>query len=706
MATSISDIIAQNTVSDSGVRPADVPTDYSWYNGKTGSASASTPPSGFTSVTAWGQVYQEAGGSSYYNPNATVDVANAKTYVHLKATGEWMLVQDQATSSIGGGHFVNDFSGNSSISMKLTKSADGTVAMSMPPAGYNDHFWPTSRGVYPADAVDGVYVQMDMKVSDPSMDLVANIGADWWRSQSAPFVDGFGNNPGAGMNNWAKLSTEWTTLGYYSISTSQFQADPPPSLLGSGQTPPVTGTPDTTAPTAPKIVAFTPDTGTVGDKVTTASVLTLSGTAEAGSTVKLFDGEAQIGTAKASAIGAWSVATSQLSTGTHNLSAKATDAAGNTSLASSPLSVRVDAVPSPPVTSPPVTDTTAPTAPKIVAFTPDTGTVGDKVTTASVLTLSGTAEAGSTVKLFDGEAQIGTAKASAIGAWSVATSQLSTGTHNLSAKATDAAGNTSLASSPLSVRVDAVPSPPVTSPPGAGANLLENGSFEASSVPGRWESFSSLPGWTALTGGTIQLWDNLNNVKATNGSNFGELDASGARDGLFQTVETVAGQTYDLTFDARSRPGTPGSTNKMEVLWNDQVVASVDPRSGWNNFQFSVTGTGGEDRLTFREAARNSGDGRGALYDNVSLVASETPSTVTQLVTQPVTQPVTQSVTQPVNSVSNPAGGPRDPARCHLSKSDGSDDTILGNKFAEFRCWLRGCAATGRPDTRLDPDTG
>ncbi|XIA62291.1 Ig-like domain-containing protein [Bradyrhizobium sp. TZ2] len=41
-----------------------------------------------------------------------------------------------------------------------------------------------------------------------------------------------------------------------------------------------------------------------------------------------------------------------------------------------------------------------------------------------------------------GQTQIGTAKADASGAWSVATSQLSGGTHNFTARATDTAGNT------------------------------------------------------------------------------------------------------------------------------------------------------------------------------------------------------------------------------------------------------------------------
>ena len=164
--------------------------------------------------------------------------------------------------------------------------------------------------------------------------------------------------------------------------------------------------------------------------------------------------------------------------------------------------------------------------------------------------------------------------------------------------------------------------PGSTTPAPSGQNLLVNGSFEAPSVAANsWAAFSSIPGWTAISGGTIELWNNLNRVKATDGSNFGELDYGGARDGLYQTVTTTAGQSYDLSFDARSRPDSGKRTSTIEVLWNDNVVATVPPGSNWKTYHFSVTGTGGQDRLTFREAASQAGDGRGALYDNVSLVA-------------------------------------------------------------------------------------
>ena len=142
---------------------------------------------------------------------------------------------------------------------------------------------------------------------------------------------------------------------------------------------------DTTAPVAPTIASFSTDSGVVGDGITNDTTLTLTGTAEANSTVKVFDGATLLGSAVANGSGAWSFTTGTLSSAAHSFTATATDAAGNTGVASAALAVTID--------------TTAPVAPSITAFSPDTGTVGDGITTANVLTLTGTAEANSTVKV-------------------------------------------------------------------------------------------------------------------------------------------------------------------------------------------------------------------------------------------------------------------------------------------------------------------
>ncbi|MBH5372008.1 Ig-like domain-containing protein [Bradyrhizobium glycinis] len=604
MGISLAELIKQNTLGQSEGYPAGVPQSYNWYKGWNPDGQL-TPPAGFTAVEGWGQVYTEQGAPA--SPNADIELANAKTYVHIKETGQWLLVQDQSKLGIAGGHFVTDFTGNSGYPMTVTSLQSGAVSFDAPPAGYNDHFWQTARGTYTAGTVDGVYVQMDMRTTDPNAKLVGMVGVDWWRSSTAPYLADHSNNPGVGGSNWVELSTQWKTIGYYSMSTAAFQANLPPPLLGSPQTPPVEPS-DTLAPASPKIVAVTPDTGTAGDQITNAKQLTLSGTAEAGSTVKVFEGTTVIGTAKAGANGTWSLTTAQLADGSHTFNATATDAAGNVSQKSASLSARVD--------------TLAPAAPKITAFTPENGTVAASTINAGRLTLSGTAEAGSTVRVLEGTTVIGTTKAGAGGAWSLTTAQLAAGSHAFTAMATDAAGNVSARSAGLNVTV----SGPVSSPPANGTNLLVNGSFEATALAdGRWGAYQSVSGWTAISGGTIELWNNVNGVRASDGGNFGELDYLGSRDGFYQDVKTVAGQVYQLSFDARSRPGFSDTTCSIEVLWNGSVIAAVPPGAAWDTYDFKVVGTGGNDRLTFREVSSQGGDGLGALYDNIELTAATAP---------------------------------------------------------------------------------
>ena len=189
-------------------------------------------------------------------------------------------------------------------------------------------------------------------------------------------------------------------------------------------------------------------------------------------------------------------------------------------------------------------------------------------------------------------------------------------------------------------------SPPVTpTTPPSGTNLLVNGSFEASAVTtGGWAATQTMQGWTALTGGRIELWNAHGGIRATNGVNFAELDYQSGMDGFFQDVRTGAGQGYTLSLDLAARPGQTLATQSVEVLWNGQVVATLQPTaSGWTTSNLTVTGTGNLDRLTLREVGSQGGDGLGALLDNVRLVAasgqtpaptvpSPTPSTPTAIV--------------------------------------------------------------------------
>ncbi len=207
------------------------------------------------------------------------------------------------------------------------------------------------------------------------------------------------------------------------------------------------------------------------------------------------------------------------------------------------------------------------------------------------------------------------------------------------------------------------PTAPIT--PTAPANLLVNGSFEANELAtGTFAHLGSMLGWTALPGGRMELWNAHRGVQAKHGVDFVELDGQSATDGFYQDVRTSAGQSYTLSFDLAARPDTALSTQGVEVLWNGQVVSTVQPIAAgmhgvWTTPTVTVTGTGNLDRLTFREVGSQGGDGRGALLDNVQLVVANggTPTAPTTPA-DPTPMPVANTIrgTESNDSLNGQAG--------------------------------------------------
>jgi autotransporter-associated beta strand protein len=106
-----------------------------------------------------------------------------------------------------------------------------------------------------------------------------------------------------------------------------------------------------------------------------------------------------------------------------------------------------------------IVDTVAPAAPSTPDLTSgsDTGSSNsDDITGDTTPTFSGTAEAGSTVTLYDtdGTTALGSATADGSGNWTITSSVLTAGSHTVTAKAADAAGNESAASAGLSIDID------------------------------------------------------------------------------------------------------------------------------------------------------------------------------------------------------------------------------------------------------------
>ncbi|HYH66692.1 MAG TPA: Ig-like domain-containing protein [Urbifossiella sp.] len=291
---------------------------------------------------------------------------------------------------------------------------------------------------------------------------------------------------------------------------------------------------DTAAPGAPAVTGFSPDTEVPGDRITASTTLTLTGTAEANSTVTLVVDGVVFGTTTADASGNWSRAgVGVLAAGPRSFTARATDSAGNTSAPSAAFVVTIDA--------------TAPAAPVITGVTPDTGaSPTDRITNTGGLTVTGTAEPNSTVRVFDNGTALGLTTADGSGNWSLAVA-LAEGSHPLTARATDVAGNASGPSLTAPVVVDlTAPDTALTGQPAAvagssSATFTFTGSdagsgvagFEYSLDGGAWIAATSPLTLTGLADGGHTFA-----VRAVDVAGNPDLDTNGS--GYTWTVDTGA----------------------------------------------------------------------------------------------------------------------------------------------------------------------
>ncbi|HHK4226406.1 TPA: Ig-like domain-containing protein [Pseudomonas aeruginosa] len=335
-------------------------------------------------------------------PAPVIDPSNGVVISGTAEAGATVILTDGNGNPIG--QVTADGSGNWAFT-PATPLANGTVinALAQDAAGNNSS--PTSA------IVDSVAPAAP--VIDPSNGSVIAGTAE--AGATVILTDGNGNPIGQatadGSGNWS--FTPGTPLANGTVVNAVAQ-DAAGNTSGPAST-----TVDSVAPAAP---VLDPSNGSV-----------IAGTAEAGATVILTDGNGNaIGQATADGSGNWSFTPgTPLANGTV-INAVAQDPAGNTS---GPASTTVDAL-----------------APATPVLDPSNGTV-----------ISGTAEAGATVILTDGNGNpIGQVTADGSGNWSFTPgTPLANGTV-VNAVAQDAAGNTS---GPVSTTVDSVaPATPVIDP--------------------------------------------------------------------------------------------------------------------------------------------------------------------------------------------------------------------------------------------------
>ncbi|MGG4653528.1 Ig-like domain-containing protein [Pseudomonas aeruginosa] len=452
-----------------------------------------------------------------------VDPSNGSVISGTADAGNTIIITDGNGNPIG--QVTADGSGNWSFTPGIPLP-DGTVVNVVARSPSNVDSAPaviTVDGVAPA-----------APVIDPSNGTEISGTAE--AGATVILTDGGGNPIGQatadGSGNWT--FTPSTPLANGTVINAVAQ-DPAGNTSG-----PASVTVDAIAPPAPVI---NPSNGVV-----------ISGTAEAGATVILTDGNGNpIGQVTADGSGNWSFTPgTPLANGTV-INALAQDAAGNTS---GPASTTVDSV-----------------APATPVLDPSNGTV-----------ISGTAEAGATVILTDGNGNpIGQATADGSGNWSFTPGTPLTNGTVINAVAQDAAGNTS---GPVSTTVDAVaPATPVIDPsngvelsgtaePGVRVILTDgNGNPIGQTLADGSGNWTFTPG-TPLANGTV-----INAVAE---------DAAGNASGpASTTVDSVAPSAplLSISADGALLTGTAEPNSQVRIVVNgdtaNPITVTVD---GAGNF--------------------------------------------------------------------------------------------------------------------------
>jgi hypothetical protein len=176
----------------------------------------------------------------------------------------------------------------------------------------------------------------------------------------------------------------------------------------------------------------------------------------------------------------------------------------------------------------------------------DTGASNsDKITNTDTPTIGGNGDIGTTIKLTDGNVIVGQATVGVDGKWQIVTSQLTNGTHSLTATATDLAGNISTASVPLNLVIDTLlPQLTLTTP--IDSNPLQNNAKLLGTISGTGSNLTSIN----------YRWDNsANPIQITPNATGGidqQLDFTGITNGahvLTIVAKDVAGNVLTSNYN-------------------------------------------------------------------------------------------------------------------------------------------------------------
>jgi hypothetical protein len=175
-------------------------------------------------------------------------------------------------------------------------------------------------------------------------------------------------------------------------------------------------------------------------------------------------------------------------------------------------------------------------------------------------------------------------------------------------------------------------------------NLLTNGSFESDPVTsgGLWQKFSSVAGWTTIarrsdaSPTTLELHKGWSGNVAAEGLQYAELDGDEPTR-IAQSVGTVAGATYKLSWAFAPRQNTASAENNLSVEVEGVQVDSEGPVAGgagalalgdWTSGDYEFVAGDASTEIAFKDLgteAEGNGADVGTFLDNAVLCKVKDP---------------------------------------------------------------------------------
>jgi hypothetical protein len=349
---------------------------------------------------------------------------------------------------------------------------------------------------------------------------------------------------------WPNLPLPAFADGFHNITVTQTNA----AGTESGRSSPWTFTVDTSTPAAPVISNVVDNVGSITGAIAKGGFTddtrpVINGTAKAGDIIKLFDGSTLIGSVKAGTDGKWSIQPANpLSNAAHDLTATDTNLAGTVSPASAHFNFTVD-------TTTPATPS-APTITDNGAWVPPGGTMPDG---HPVISNTGKGTSGDVIKVYDNGNLIGSTTIDGSGNWSFKPStDLSTGTHNITVIETNPAGTSSASSSASTVTVNPIPQEIVTI-----TNLYDDTSGSNVNVPSGGTTRDSTPAVQGTVSSNLLSGESL--VVYRDGVKLGNAAVNGKSWSYQDSGVTPGAHTYTARVENTGGNSALSDTYKFTV---------------------------------------------------------------------------------------------------------------------------------------------